>query len=109
MSPELKAEWIAALRSGKYRQGQTALRTKSDEYCCLGVLCNIVDPAGWRSSFSSALRNFRYDDDPDVSGIPGDAMLRHVGLDVRLAHDLAAMNDAGKSFFAISEAIDQRA
>ena len=33
-------EWIAALRSGKYKQGRNAL-CKDGKYCCLGVACEI--------------------------------------------------------------------
>jgi hypothetical protein len=41
MSPELKAKWLEALRSGKYKQGTGYLRTFADEFCCLGVLADI--------------------------------------------------------------------
>jgi hypothetical protein len=40
MNPEVKAAWVAALRSGEYRQGQGGLRA-GDEFCCLGVLCDL--------------------------------------------------------------------
>lgn len=35
-----KKKWVAALRSGKYKQGQKAL-LKDDKFCCLGVACAI--------------------------------------------------------------------
>jgi hypothetical protein len=41
LKPEVKAAWVKALRSGKYRQGYTHLRSRLDggyAYCCLGVL-----------------------------------------------------------------------
>jgi hypothetical protein len=34
-------DWIEALRSGEYAQGQEALRS-SEGYCCLGVACAIA-------------------------------------------------------------------
>lgn len=34
-------EWIAALRSGKYKQGRLRLVDSYDTYCCLGVACNL--------------------------------------------------------------------
>lgn len=40
MNPEVKAKWIAALRSGNYKQTQYHLRDDYG-YCCLGVLCDI--------------------------------------------------------------------
>jgi hypothetical protein len=41
MTPELKAKWLAALRSGKYQQGEGALN-KDGKFCCLGVLCDVA-------------------------------------------------------------------
>ena len=46
MTPEFKAKWVAALRSGKYKQGRGALR-KGDTFCCLGVACDLIDKDGW--------------------------------------------------------------
>jgi hypothetical protein len=55
MNAEIKAKWVAALRSGKYAQTRGALcNTKVAEdhkqvlsYCCLGVLCDITYPNQW--------------------------------------------------------------
>lgn len=45
MTPELKSAWLAALRSGEYQQVREKLFDKDiDSYCCLGVLCRVVDP-----------------------------------------------------------------
>jgi hypothetical protein len=52
MNLELKTAWIEALTSGDYKQGFTdALRTRSDEYTCIGVLLDVVAKRGlgyWR-------------------------------------------------------------
>lgn len=45
MKADLKAKWIAALRSGEYQQGHGVLRS-GDHYCCLGVLCEVALKAG---------------------------------------------------------------
>lgn len=45
--------WLDALRSGKYQQGFCRLRSvdpSGDRHCCLGVLCDVVDPDGWEQS-----------------------------------------------------------
>lgn len=47
MQTEIKQKWCEALRSDKYKQGMYALRNSNDEYCCLGVLCDIIDRDGW--------------------------------------------------------------
>lgn len=41
LDPKVKEQWVAELRSGKYKQGKGNLR-KGDRYCCLGVLCEHV-------------------------------------------------------------------
>lgn len=41
MLPEIKAQWVAALRSGDYQQGQGYL-ARDDKFCCLGVLCELA-------------------------------------------------------------------
>ena len=41
MNPRVKKLWVAALRSGQYRQGRHQLRTGNNCFCVLGVLCNL--------------------------------------------------------------------
>lgn len=43
----IKQVWIDALRSGKYRQGNSQLRDKFNCYCPLGVLADIIAPDEW--------------------------------------------------------------
>ncbi len=47
MNEERLAKWVAALRSGEYTQARGTLRTEDDKFCCLGVLCNLVNPKSW--------------------------------------------------------------
>jgi hypothetical protein len=61
MDEKLKAKWVKALRSGKYKQAKDYLKTEievfDDEsgetsrneigYCCLGVLCEIAPGIKW--------------------------------------------------------------
>lgn len=46
MNPEVKEQWLAALRSGEYSQGIGVLRRADDTYCCLGVLTDLAVKAG---------------------------------------------------------------
>lgn len=39
-------EWIAALKSGAYKQARHNLRI-GDSYCCMGVACDLVYHDGW--------------------------------------------------------------
>lgn len=47
MNKTLKNKWLKALRSGEYAQGVGRLRTNKDEFCCLGVLCDISGKGVW--------------------------------------------------------------
>ena len=52
MRPEVKEEWVEALRSGEYEQTKGFLhRLEANDdipvgYCCLGVLCDLAVKAG---------------------------------------------------------------
>lgn len=46
LTKAVKKRWINELRSDKYQQSTGSLKDK-DGYCCLGVLCDIVDKKGW--------------------------------------------------------------
>ena len=50
MEAKLKTDWVAALRSRKYKQGRFFLKNFDDEYCCLGVLCDIIDSSKWETT-----------------------------------------------------------
>jgi hypothetical protein len=69
VKPEIKTQWQAELRSGKYAQGKRALasrQTSTDEdgnsvtsntYCCLGVLCELAKAEGVVKSFDVNYNN----------------------------------------------------
>lgn len=42
MTPELKARWIKALRSGRYKQCKMVTQDGNGHNCCLGVLGRII-------------------------------------------------------------------
>lgn len=54
MNKEVKEKWVAALRSGDYKQGFNRLKTVMNDldgkdvssYCCLGVLCDLASKEG---------------------------------------------------------------
>lgn len=47
MQKQLRDKWVEALRSGKYVQGHSQLRTEVG-FCCIGVLCDVINPSDWR-------------------------------------------------------------
>src|SRR5579859_3396843 len=98
---EIKTKWIEALRSGKYERGLTCLRDANNQYCCLGVLADIIDPEGWIKKtdfvFSHKLQNTR-----------GAQYLSSKVLNEKIQTDLACMNDSNKyEFPAIADYIEE--
>jgi len=52
MNKEIKEKWIKALRGegeykAKYKQGKGQLRIEDNCFCCLGVLCDVINPEAW--------------------------------------------------------------
>lgn len=53
---ERRQEWIEALLSGKYAQGKGKLRDRHNQFCCLGVGCDVSKLTKWK------LPNYPYPD-----------------------------------------------
>lgn len=89
MNPEDKARWVAALRSGEYKQATGQLRTRDNKHCCLGVCLDVLRPSHWT-------RNSAQDEWADLDG-DADLLNYETGVDIGLAEgiqeELATMND----------------
>lgn len=115
MNQEVKEIWVKALRSGKYIQGKERLRNVTDNYCCLGVLCDLhremTDSSIWTRSLSG---DFLYGNDGAKSStvLPG-IVMNWAGLNDEnpeitiMGTTLAHMNDDGVSFEEIADIIEQ--
>lgn len=91
-------KWVAALRSGKYKQTQGQLRS-DDKYCCLGVACDLAMETGVISSFIGT-----------NLGLPKPVQ-DWIGLkddfgNYRGFSSLASENDAGRTFLEIADIIE---
>jgi hypothetical protein len=110
MNRKMKARWIAALRSGDYKQAPSALRTH-DGYCCLGVFCDLHDPSKWDRTVPiqplGTYCYYEYDIDGEVTrGYPPPSLRRKYRLTVKAQAALADMNDMGCSFDEIADYIE---
>lgn len=130
MRGEVLDEVVKRLRSGKYKQGQSALRLKApeaDAFCCLGVMCEIAVEEGVveRGPFDPDDRSYWYggveegnniylpDKVVDWAGIVsdvekemslGDYWYEQRGSFGEGKFDsLAVMNDDGKTFLEIAD------
>jgi hypothetical protein len=112
LAPDVKAEWLDALRSGEYRQGTLGrlchLSYGDERFCCLGVLGDVLGGEWVRNEHDQA---WFYT--PVAGGalnggnvspgyLPGDLLPKS------LQRKLAAMNDSGCSFVEIADWIEKR-
>jgi len=112
MDAGVKERWVAALRSGKYKQTSGFLRTE-DGYCCLGVLCDIHDAeridTKWiqETCTETGEVNCAY---LTFEGTLPPAVMDWAELDSDnpeiQGDSLAELNDGGKSFAHIADLIE---
>ena len=82
MDPTVFDEWLAALRSGEYEQGQSH-PAWAGKYCCLGVLCDLQGHLGENSGRSWPI--------PPVAAT--EPPMPYMGLSPALQTQLAKIND----------------
>jgi hypothetical protein len=100
---DIAEKWVAALRSGEYKQCRHQLRTQVDEYCCLGVLCEVLKiPVGTPSP--GIPRTYVYDGEPCTLS---KSIRDRVGLVD--CGTLMSMNDDGETFATIADYIEKNA
>jgi hypothetical protein len=91
----LVKKWVEALRSGKYQQGRSSLRAKGipialaqDKFCCLGVLCDVIDSERWKGCQWEGKDGY----------LPSETC-RKIGLSQHTMRELVDMNDSHKVSF----------
>jgi len=100
MKDVTKEQWVAALRSGKYKQGQSALQ-QDGKFCCLGVLCDLAE-VPHSTGPGRVLYSFA---DFDSTAMPSHGLVKATGFKGGMGR-LAGMNDEGKSFNEIADHIE---
>jgi hypothetical protein len=109
MDPTIKQKWLDALRSGRYKQGKLVLRSAENRFCCMGVLCDVINEAGWDES--GVIRTGRYvyvgpHGNKCSSFIPPD-VAEAAQLDTTYEPGLTIKNDRGESFDQIADYIER--
>lgn len=113
MNPEIKKQWIDALRSGTYAQGKGQLRN-DNKFCCLGVLCDLHAKATsntWHCDEDylqghSLLPNAV----ADWANISEDARVHTGGNTCNIGtagYTLSSLNDNGSTFAEIADFIEK--
>lgn len=118
MNKEVKAAWIAALRSGKYTQGTGSLRKDYPypggvTHCCLGVLCELYLEAHpgehWvKNEVTSYMEEMGPHGMEKFSGVPPPKVMKWARLEGDSTISMYyRLNDAkGASFDRIAEVIE---
>ena len=104
MKPEIAKLWVAALRSGKYKQGRGRLR-RGDSFCCLGVLCDLSKLSEWKSGGYYGSADEARAMHPPVSVLEWAGLRSESGKFGR-RHYLSNMNDERFTFAAIADTIE---
>jgi hypothetical protein len=108
--PEIKKRWLEALRSGKYKQGKKLLRSYNNEFCCLGVLQDLVEPDEWIlriEEFSRHVPRYCYQTTDAYWSQLSREVLEHVNLSKTDMITLSVLNDNGISFEEIAQWIEE--
>src|SRR5678815_494059 len=111
MNPVVKEQWLAALRSGEYKQGRGALRQGDDTFCCLGVLCDLAVKNGVipEPTYIDVGHRYTYVNSSGALPIPVidwaevDSPTVSIGL---IDSELAEENDRGLTFLQIADLIE---
>lgn len=113
MKKEIAEKWIKALRSGEYEQGQGCL-SEGGKYCCLGVLCEILNVPKTIDEGTMTARYSGYTlglpvEVRELSGISSlDGVLpRQYVVGFEVVQTLAGLNDIGMSFNEIADIIEK--
>lgn len=95
---DFKQKWVAALRSGEYKQGIGFLKTEQG-YCCLGVACAMLGIPTEGLVIQKGTVGI-----PEMLTGHGNS---HYNPDFNpLVEKLAGLNDGGKSFNEIADYIE---
>ena len=106
-----QSDLVAALRSGKYKQGRHFLRTQ-DGFCCLGVACDISGLGEW----TFIEEEFPYDYIGSDSLLP-EEVREYFGFNDRSGgftnkegnfNSLICLNDSTYTFEEIADVIEKR-
>jgi hypothetical protein len=122
INPEVKRKWVAALRSGEYRQGEGALHNLDTDgnhrFCCLGVLTDLAIKDGvvedWALGNKANLQcegQVAYLPEPVAIWAVGDPLLALCDFHVEVAGEhntLAGCNDDGYTFEQIADIIEEQ-
>ena len=110
VDPEIKKQWVEALRSGTYKQGKGQLCYTEDHFCCLGVLCDISGRGKWTTGKYGA-SGYSVNKKKSEKDLLPPQIVTWAGLNssdpVVSNMTLSEMNDSGFTFDEIADNIER--
>jgi hypothetical protein len=127
MKKEIAKKWVKALRSGKYKQGQSWLKQYDkkgqEHHCCLGVLCELYNDE-MKKKHKKSLNSKTLEDwnvtrisfNKNDQGLPSlvkkwagmkDSLGYFIDSNDKMGQCLADMNDIGRKFKTIANTIEK--
>lgn len=107
-----RIDWIEALESGDYTKGKMYLRDTDDNYCCLGVACQLFldSPVVIKSKYNCIAYSYCCDTEANICMAPVmvvEALGLHTDLGSSLdgSQELSSINDNSDSFAPVITAI----
>ena len=114
MKKNVMKKWVKALRSGEYSQGTGNLVDEQDNFCCLGVLCNLA-PQSTGEWTTNSLKMWGFSGDMFNTGILPTTVMNWAGMrsynglipSFPHTYSLSGLNDCGKTFAEIADIIEE--
>ena len=112
MDENLKADWVAALRSGEFGQLSGQLGNEREgSYCCLGVLCEVAKAKGLPVESYSRYEGdlfYKVNNGEEIDAELNRAEREYFGLEEDIHTRLIKMNDdEGANFVEIADYIEK--
>jgi hypothetical protein len=110
MRPELFNQWIDALESGEYKKGKYYLKDNYNQFCCLGVLCDLLPDRYGQWSYSGlegqqsqqireeAIQAFFISDEESKCDLIPPRLASKLGITEHIQRVLAELNDLSNTF-----------
>lgn len=94
MREELKQKWVAALRSGDYKQTTGVLKRPSG-FCCLGVLLDVSEIGYWEDDTIFESSTYLIGEDGDIEELDADlgSFATQLGLGSKIGQTAADLID----------------
>lgn len=107
MNPEIKAKWLEKLKSNEYKKGKWRLRNAANQYCCLGVLIDVMDPDKWVATPGCNWAYSKEDHSNEGYELPLELCLK-ASLPVNNMGELAHLNDNNETFAEVVKYIEDK-